>query len=119
MIFTYGATVVTLDSPAQYPLVNSTMLVQAKDKSASGVTHVESFNVRTNLFNYSFVDISDTDYIKIIEFFLNVVDGMLLEFLLTDDLSVTRTVRFTEPTLNFTKNSYGLWSGNFQVEEIL
>jgi len=119
MIFTLGATVVTLDSPAQYPLTNNTTLVQAKDKSASGVTHVESFDVRTNLFTYSFADMSDADYIKILEWFINTVDGMLTQFYLTDDLGVTRLVRFTEPQITFVKNSHGLWSGSFTVEEII
>jgi hypothetical protein len=119
MIFTLNTTTVTLDSPAQYPLTNNTELIQAKDKSASGITHVESFEVRSNLLSYTFNDVSDADYIKIIEWFVNTVDGMLLTFSLTDDLGVTRIVRFTEPKLNFVKNSFGLWSGSFQVEEII
>jgi hypothetical protein len=69
MIFTLGTEVVTLDSPAQYPLQPSYMLVQAKDKSASGITHVESYEVQNNTHIYNFADMSQADYYKILGFF--------------------------------------------------
>jgi hypothetical protein len=119
MIFTRGLETITLASPAQYPAGYDYSIVQAKDKSASGVTHVESFVVRTNLANYSFVDMSEADYLALLTWFLDIADGMINDFQLTDDLGRTATVRFTEPRLHFEATSYGLWAGSFQVEEIV
>lgn len=121
MEFEYGSTIVTLDEPAQFPLGNNVMLSQAKDKSASGVTHVESFEVQTAELTFIFSDMTNDDYLKVLDFFVNEVDGMLNEFYLTDDLGVRRQVRFTTPTLNFDLTSQGetlQWSGQFTVEEI-
>lgn len=119
MIFEKDGVTVTLDAPAQYPLANSTTFVQAMDRSASGVVHVENFEVQTNSMTYNFANASDADYLKIMEWFVNTTVGMLEQFYLTDDLGVRRLVRFTAPNLNFTKTSYGLWSGSFTVEEVL
>jgi len=119
MIFEYSGTVVTLDDPAQYPQAENTELVQAKERSASGVTQAEDFSVKIGTFTYNFVNMSRADYTALIEFFVNTVTGMLHEFLLTDDLSVQRTVRFTTSQLSFSNTSNDLWNGNFTVEEIL
>ena len=116
MIFQLDTTIMTLDHPAQYPLTSNTKLIQTKDRSASGITHVEDFEVTTNEYKYNFVNMGDIDYSKLLDWFLNITNGMMLEFLLTDDLGTQRLVRFLEPTLNFTKDSFQLWSGSFSVE---
>jgi hypothetical protein len=120
MIFTLGTEhTFTFRDPAQYPLGNNTELIQAKERSSSGITHIESFEVQINSFTYNFTNMPQVDYNGLIEWFVNVADGMLNTFELTDDYSITRTVRFLKPTLDFTQNSVGLWDGSFSVEEIL
>ncbi len=117
MIFEKDGTTVTLDQPAQYPYAQGLTLVQASEMSASGITHVEDFEVKTGTFVHKFSNTSDADYSKILDWFLNTAEGKMYKFNLTDDLGVTRAVRFTESQLNFTKDYYQLWSGSFTVEE--
>ena len=119
MIFEYSGTIVTLDDPAQYPQQENTELIQAKERSASGIIQTEDFSVRIGTFTYNFVNMSRSDYTALVEFFLNTVTGILYAFLLTDDLGVQRTVRFTSSQLSFTNTSHDFWNGNFTVEEIL
>lgn len=119
MIFNLDTTTVTLEKPAQYPYNEATRLVQAKERSASGITHVESFQVLTGDYTYNFEDMSPRDYTVLMEFFVNVAEGMLNEFNLTDDLNVTRLVRFASPDLEFSKDSYELWAGSFSVEQVI
>ena len=118
MIFQLDTYIVELEAPAQYPYEPSTELIQAKDKSASGITHVESFEVQTDTDIYSFKDTSDGDYQKIMAWFINTANGMMNEFSLTNDHGVTKTVRFTTARIKFTQNSFGLWNGSFTVESI-
>lgn len=118
MIFTLGDTVVALSAPSQYPHKEVTELIQGKERSASGITHVESFEVRTGMLTYTFADMSTSDYQLLMGFFINTAEGMLHEFALTDDLGIVRTVRFTSPTLNFSNSSFQLWAGSFTVEQV-
>ena len=116
MIFELDANRLELEAPAEYPLNNETQLIQAKDTSASGIAHVESFEVETGKITYNFKDMSDNDYLSVMGWFVNVADGMMNKFFLTDDLNVTREVRFTTARIKFDKNSFGLWAGSFTVE---
>jgi len=118
MKFELNGVTIELDSRAVYPYPSDTMFSQAKELSASGIVHVEDFKVRASTFTYNFEDMSDSDYIKIFEFFVNDAVGMLNEFNLTDDLNVTRTVRFTERRLGIVKKHLNLNSGSFTVEEV-
>jgi hypothetical protein len=118
MIFELGSLLVELEAPAQYPHDAGTTLIQARDTSASGVPHIESFEVQTDKSTYVFVDMSQSDYVAVLEWFVNTAEGMLNSFDLTDDLGVTTEVRFTSPEIRFKKNSYGLWSGSFTVESV-
>lgn len=118
MIFTLDTLIVELDDPAQYPFSPTTELVQARDKSASGITHVESFDVQTDTDTYNFDDMSNEDYQRVMDWFVNTANGMMNEFNLTNDLSVTKTVRFTTSRINFTQNDFGLWRGSFTVESV-
>jgi hypothetical protein len=118
MILQFEATTVTLDDPAQYPYKQSKRLVQVKETSASGVTHVENFLIKDNRYRFVFQDMSTADYEALLGFFLDTVKGMANEFTLTDDLGVAHTVRFTSTKLDFSLTSYGLWAGSFEVEEV-
>lgn len=117
MIFQLGSLIVELDSPAQYPLTPDIELVQAMEESASGITHVEDFSVQKNTITYNFIDISDADYQAILSWFINVAEGMMNPFSLTDDFGSTSVVRFTTPRISFPKNNFGLRDGSFTVKE--
>ena len=109
---------VTLDDPAQYPLTQDTNLVQAIERSASGISHVEDFDVKVGTITYSFQDMTDADYVKLMDWFVNKAEGMVNIFQLTDDLGNVNQVRFTTPKLKFVTNFLDLWNGSFTVETI-
>ena len=109
---------VTLDDPAQYPSSQDTMLVQARERSASGISQVEDFVVQVGTWTYAFKDMSDADYVLLMDWFINKAEGMLNQFQLTDDLGNVNIVRFTTPRLNFITNFLDLWDGKFTVEII-
>lgn len=115
MILTYLSTTVDI-GPAQYPRPANTELVQASDRSASGVVYVEDFSLQIDVSTYNFVNMHDTQYVNLMQFFVNEAQGKLNVFTLTDDLGQVYTVRFTESRLSFTHNAYRLWNGSFSVE---
>jgi len=119
MIFALDGNVKELENPAQYPYTPDIVMVQAKESSASGSIHIEDFGVQTNSYTFVFEDASQEDYETILEWFVNTAQGMMNEFNLTDDLGVTRLVRFTESRLSFSLNQYKLWNGTFRVEEVV
>ena len=118
MIFEKDGLTLEFRYPAQYPMKEDTELVQARDKSSSGVVHVEDFEVKTNSISFTFTNMPDSDYVALIQWFLDVAVGMLNEFYLTDDLNIRRLVRFTTPKLLFIKDSFNLRSGSFSVEQV-
>ncbi len=118
MRFESGSTYFQFEDPAQYPHSPTTTLSQAKDGSSSGVQHVESFLIQTDTWTYSFEDMSDNDYNGLLDWFVNVADGMMNEFTLINDLGVTTVVRFTVDELKFRSNYLGLWEGSFPVEQV-
>lgn len=102
--------------PAQYPQAPNTELVQAVDKSATGVTYVEDFSLEIGTITYSFVDMRVEEYILLLEFFVNTAQGQLNTFTLTTDRNESKTVRFNTPRIGFTETFLDLWSGSFTVE---
>ncbi len=118
MRFESGSTYFQFEDPAQYPYSPSTKLIQAKDSSSSGMPHVESFLVQTDKWVYQFSDMSDYDHNGLLDWFVNVADGMMNEFTIINDLGVTAVVRFTTDEIKFESNHLGLWEGSFPVERV-
>jgi len=119
MIFELDTTIVTLQEPAQWPYPTGFKLSQATEKSASGVPHVEDFDVRTGTFTYHFEEMPDADYLAVVDFFLNIAVAMMNNFYLTDDLGVRRLVHFVEDNIQFQQTYLDQWAGYFIVEEVV
>jgi hypothetical protein len=115
MILSYNSTTADIGC-AQYPNPKDTELIQAKERSASGITYTEDFSVEINTTTYNFIDMELLDYIALMEFFVNTVVGMMNQFTLTDDKGDSYTVRFTQSKLPFSETSFELWAGSFTVE---
>ncbi len=101
---------------SQYPVALNTEIIQVKEKSASGIIYREDFSVRTDTVTYTFKDMQTLDYQNLLNFFLDIVNGTMETFMLTDDSGFVMYCNFTSPKLNFTKSSYELWNGTFTVE---
>ena len=109
--------------PASLPYNLEQELIQVSDKSASGITHVESFNVKTDRISVSFVDMEHPVYESLVNWFVSVSNGMEKEFTVTDDLGKVYDARFTSGKLNFKnigvgQNGNQLWTGNFILEAV-
>lgn len=115
MILTLGSVIADIGY-AQYPQDPNTELVQASDRSATGVLYVEDFSLQINSTTYRFVDMGESEYIALMEFFVNDAQGKLNPFTLTDDSGQTGNVRFLESMLSFSNSAYKLWNGSFSVE---
>ncbi len=101
---------------AQYPAKFAVDIVQVKEKSASGIIYREDFSVATNNITYRFEDMETLNYQMLMNFFLNIVNGMMEQFVLKDDTGYSIACHFADPKLSFTKTSFELWAGTFSVE---
>ncbi len=101
---------------AQYPSNPNRELAQVREKSGSGIVYIEDFNVQTNTNTYVFGDMSQENYEKLMEFFINTVSGMVKTFTLTDDQGNFSDVNFVTPQIPFQNTSFLLWAGKFTVE---
>ena len=117
MYFELGSDTLQLQCSAQYPLTQQYELIQVKERSATGITQTENYEVELNRFTYNFKNMSQNDYQQLLNWFVSIAKGFTNEFYLTDDLGVTRLVRFVDSKLSFNLTSYQLWDGNFTVEE--
>jgi hypothetical protein len=118
MIFDFGGTIYEPDCPASYPGNGGTELIQAKEKSSSGIVHVESFNVKSKIQEYTLEELTLTDYLDFMDFFVNVVGGQMEEFEFTNDYGETETVRFTSSELSHQNTEYNMYSVGFSVEAV-
>lgn len=121
MILAYGGSSYDIGI-AQNPLGRTPEIIQAKMRTASGITQVDSFSVYLDTRKYSFEKMPDADYLVLYNFFLTVAFASANEFDLTDDLGDTYTGRFVSGKLPFTrsgtgKDGQGLWDGSFEFEE--
>jgi hypothetical protein len=60
----------------------------------------------------------DADYQLLLNWFINIVNGMEEEFELEDDLGDTYTVRFIEPEIDASLTAFSLWDVSFPLEEV-
>ncbi len=117
MKFTYDGITVDIGC-AQFPYGDDVELVQVKERSASGVPYVENFNVQIDRRTYAFVDMLQEDYVRMMEFFLNTVNGIMNVFTVEDDIGDTFTARFDKPIKSFKLTSYRKWQGVFTLETV-
>jgi hypothetical protein len=69
-------------------------MVQVKDYSASGVAHVEDFEVTQGSLSVVFENMPETDYIALLDWHVNIAEGMMHAFEMTDDMGDVYMVRF-------------------------
>ena len=117
MKFELNGVITELDSPSQYPQTEDKERIQVSERSATGITHVEDYKLVLNYDKYVFKDMRQADYVKLMGFFINDAKCKMNKFKLTNDLGVSKVVRFISSRLSFTNTSLTLWEGEFSVEE--
>ena len=118
MKFDYRGYVVELSVPSSYPVNDNPEVVQAKERSAAGIPHVESFGLNLERRTYMLIDLPDSDYKLLRDFFTDQVKGAENEFILTDDAGNVSTVSFLVNSLSFQNVDFNAWTGTFTVEGI-
>ena len=108
----------TFSVPASYPYPRSRKKVQIIDRTASGLHQIETFYVDTNTLTINFKDMPDADYQMLLNWFVNVVNGMEKVFTLEDDLQDQYQVRFIQSEIKAELIGYDLWDVSFQLEEV-
>jgi hypothetical protein len=121
MKFIYEGTELEFSVPASLPYRNRTKLVQVKDYSASGVTHVEDFEVQAGSFDVTFQEMPHADYVALLDWHVNIAVGMLNSFTFVDDLGEVYNVRFLSPELSGEMTGTGvdnkpLYNISFELE---
>jgi hypothetical protein len=103
---------------AEYPYEPKTEMVVAEERTASGVRHVEHYNVEIGTMTFNFKLMPDDIYRKLVDWFLNVAVGPLHEFELINDFGDSFMVKFSDKTIEFRNVDYNIWSGKFTVEVV-
>lgn len=116
MQFSTASFTLDFENPAQYPAQRPYQLQQVRERSAGGTIHVETYAQPLRQRMLNFEEMSEADYLGLLDFFINRVNGMADEFEFTDERDDVFTVRFLQPTLAFTETSFKRWSGRLQLE---
>lgn len=106
------------ENPAQYPAQRPYELQQIRERSAGGTIHVETFAAPLRRRTLNFSEMSETDYLGLLDWYINKVNGMAEIFTFEDERGDIFTVRFLEPMLNFPETSYQRYGGKVELEII-
>jgi hypothetical protein len=106
------------ENPAQYPAIRPYELQQIRERSAGGTIHVETFAAPLQRRILNFDQMSEADYLGLLDFWVNRVNGMEDEFQFEDERGDVFTVRFLDNKLNFTESNYKRWSGQVNLEVV-
>jgi len=122
MKFVMGIQEFETSIPASFPYSKRSKRIQVKDKSASGISYVEDFSVEENVLSIQFSDLPNLDYVGLLNWHVNIAEGMLYKFDMIDDLGDLYHVRFVSPELKGTMIGHvddgPLWSLSFSLEEV-
>lgn len=104
---------------AQYPASNPAEIIQATERSAGGVLHVENFNVNPIKKRELVFDMMEkTDYILLYDWFINIAKGALNSFFFEDEDGNINECRIISNIMDFQETSYESYSGKMTLEFI-
>lgn len=101
---------------SQYPAHRPVTMMQVKDKSAGGVTHIETYALPVPLRILTFALMGHEDYQGSYNWFMNVANGMANIFNFEDERGAIFTVRFNSPTFSLREISYLRYAGSLPLE---
>ena len=116
MKFTLGTDTLEIKTPVSYSMPVNDEIIQVKARSASGVSHVESYGNKIRVIKYNYDEISTAEAESLLNWFLNVSNGMEFPFTIEDDLGNTFEGSFVESTLPLELTAYDIWTVSFNIE---
>lgn len=104
---------------AQYPANYPIEIIQATERSAGGVLHVENYNVNPVKGRELVFDMMEkTDYEALIDWFTNIAKGALNSFFFEDENGNVFECRITTNKIDFPETSFESYSGKLSLEFI-
>lgn len=116
MKFVSGINTLEFGRGGNYSAPRPVEIVQAKERSASGIPHVESFGVLLQSRTINFDSIPLEEYVELLNWFVNVANGQENNFYFFDERNDMFVVSFSASTLNLPETSYRRFSGAVVLE---
>jgi len=117
MKFQLGSDSIEIPTPANYPGGRTNEIIQVSERSAAGVTHVETYELKLKSYEFSYSELPTDQYSDLINWFNDIAMGMQNIFTVIDDLGETYEARFTTSILKFQITGFEQWGGSFTLEE--
>jgi hypothetical protein len=96
----------------------SAQLTQAMDRTAGNVLHVEKLGAPIERIPLNLKQLSYDEFLLLRNWYLNIADGAMNSFTLTDNYGVDHTVRWVDGSLNFPPDQWDMWSGGILLEVV-
>lgn len=104
------------ENPSQYPSRSPVEMMQVSDRTAAGTLRVETYAKPIKKRVLNFIDMSLYDYQGLLNFYLNVVNGMEIKFSFEDERESIFSVSFQDRIINFQETSFNRFSGSITLE---
>lgn len=118
MKFQAGAVTLQFEAAGDYPAVRRNEVIQVTDRNAAGALQVETLGIKIKSRVINFTMMPKTDYIGLVEWFLDVANASANTFDFTDEYGDVGTVRFIEPILDFAETSFEVYEGSITLEYV-
>ena len=118
MNFKQGTNELFFEAGGDYPASRPVELFQVQDRTAAGILQVEDLGVQTRRRVITFNLMSKADYDALLDWFLNIANGGMIDFEFTDEKGFTGTVKITDQIIDFIETSYESYSGTLNVEYV-
>lgn len=102
--------------PAQYPAGRPVELMQVRDRTAGGTSHVETYSTPMRTRSLNFQLMPESDYLGILDWFVNVALGMANTFNFEDERGDVFLVRFNNRKLDLKETKFNRFAGTVELE---
>lgn len=118
MKFELGSDVLEFEAGAEYPARRPVELYQIKDRTAAGTLQIEKLGItiRSRVLTFTLMPIEDYD--KLINWFVNIVNGGQKSFIFTDERGAEGEVKITDDIIDFPEVDFEIFSGTLTLEYI-
>lgn len=116
MKFQAGSDVLQFEDGAQYPATRGDEILQVSDRTASGEMQTETLGITLKTRVLAFALMSETDYLALLNWFLNVAQAGVNPFTFTDEKGFVGEVKFLDTKLTFRERAFQRYSGSVTLE---
>ncbi len=106
------------EAGGDYPATRTNRIFQVQDRTAAGTVQVETLGVTVRSRRIVFNLMSKTDYLALVDWFLNVANGGENVFEFTDEYGYVGDVRIMDSMLDFAETSLERYAGTINLEYV-